>query len=275
VARRFTAAINNPSAEETLAAEVPFHSHNTLITMTQSALQSQFLESVVSLNPKTATFDCDGTLWSVDAGEGFFSWELEQKLVPDEIVRWARQRYANYKAGEVAEDVMCGEMVTMHRGLREEIVQRACDTFFAQSVAPHIFPEIQKLVRLLRASGCDVWAVSSSNQWIIRSAMRSFGVPRNRILAAEVAIEDGIITDHLIRVPSGPGKPQAIRSVLKSPPDCAFGNAIWDREMLAMSKHPFVINPNPDLEEIALAEGWPIYQPETTNAVRKLRSESA
>ena len=252
-----------------------FHSHNTLITMTQSALQSQFVESVVSLNPKTATFDCDGTLWSVDAGEGFFSWELEEKLVPDEIARWARRRYANYKAGEVAEDAMCAEMVTMHRGLREEIVQQACDTFFAKSVAPHIFPEMQELVQRLRASGCDVWAVSSSNQWIIRSAMRSFGVPRNRILAAEVAIEDGIITDRLIRVPSGPGKPQAIRSVLKSPPDCAFGNAIWDREMLAMSKHPFVINPNPDLEEIALAEGWPIYQPETTNAVRKLRSESA
>ena len=235
--------------------------------MTQSALRSQFLESVVSLNPKTATFDCDGTLWSVDAGEGFFSWELEEKLVPDEIARWARQRYANYKAGEVAEDVMCGEMVTMHRGLREEIVQQACDTFFARSVAPHIFPEMQELVQRLRASGCDVWAVSSSNQWIIRSAMRSFGVTRNRILAAEVAVENGIITDHLIRVPSGPGKPQAIRSVLKSPPDCAFGNAIWDREMLAMSKHPFVINPNPDLEEIALTEGWPIYQPETTNAV--------
>src|ERR1700693_1968949 len=122
-----------------LAAEVLFHSHNTLITMTQSALESHFLESVVSLNPKTATFDCDGTLWSVDAGESFFSWELEEKLVLDEIVRWARQRYANYKAGEVAEDVMCGEMVSMHRGLREEIVQRACDTFFAQSFAPHIF----------------------------------------------------------------------------------------------------------------------------------------
>jgi len=258
---------NNPSSEEALAAEVLFNSPNTLITMTQSALQSQFLESVVSLNPKTATFDCDGTLWSVDAGEGFFSWELEEKLVPDEIARWARQRYANYKAGEVAEDVMCGEMVTMHRGLREEIVQQACDTFFARSVAPYIFPEMQELVQRLRTSGCDVWAVSSSNQWIIGSAMRSFGVPRNRILAAEVAVENGIITDHLIRVPSGPGKPQAIRSVLKSPPDCAFGNAIWDREMLAMSKHPFVINPNPDLEEMALAEGWPIYQPEKTNAV--------
>jgi HAD superfamily phosphoserine phosphatase-like hydrolase len=233
-------------------------------------IQSEFLESVLTLNPRVATFDCDGTLWSGDAGEGFFSWELNQGLVSDEIARWARQRYTDYKAGQVAEDVMCGEMVTMHRGLREEIVQQACDTFFAQAIAPNIFPEMRELVHRLRASGCDVWAVSSSNQWIIRSGMRSFGIPQNLILAAEVAVENGTITDRLIRVPSGPGKPEAIRSVLKSSPDsvpdCAFGNAIWDREMLAMSRHPFAINPNPDLKEIALADGWTVYQPDANRA---------
>jgi HAD superfamily phosphoserine phosphatase-like hydrolase len=225
-------------------------------------IQAEFLESVFTLKPRIAAFDCDGTLWSGDAGEGFFSWELNQGLVPDEIVRWARQRYAEYKAGKVAEDVMCGEMVTMHRGLPEEVVQQACDAYFAQAIAPNIFPEMRELVQRLRASGCDVWAVSSSNQWIIRSGMRSFGIPQNLILAAEVAVENGTITDRLIRVPSGPGKPQAIRAVLKSAPDCAFGNAIWDREMLAMSKHPFAINPNPDLKEIALANGWKVYQPQ-------------
>jgi phosphoserine phosphatase len=186
--------------------------------------------------------------------------------VSDQIVQWARQRYADYKAGQVAEDVMCGEMVSMHRGLQEEIVQQACDAYFAQAISPNIFPEMRELVQRLRASGCDVWAVSSSNQWIIRSGMRSFGIPQSRILAAEVAVENGTITDRLIRVPSGPGKSKAIRSALKSSadqaPDCAFGNAIWDREMLAMSKHPFAINPNPDLKEIALVNGWTVYQPQ-------------
>ena len=234
--------------------------------------QTEFIEGVLTLKPRVATFDCDGTLWSGDAGEGFFSWELNQGLVSDEIVRWARQRYADYKAGQVAEDVMCGEMVTMHRGLQEQVVQQACDAYFVQSIALNIFTEMRELVQRLRGSRCDVWAVSSSNQWIIRSGMRSFGIPQNRILAAQVAVENGTITDCLIRVPSGPGKPEAIRSALKSSPDaapnCAFGNAIWDREMLAMSKHPFAINPNPDLKEIALANGWTMYQPEANHAGR-------
>jgi HAD superfamily phosphoserine phosphatase-like hydrolase len=233
-------------------------------------LQTEFIESVLSLKPLAAAFDCDGTLWSGDAGEGFFSWELEleQRLVPAEIADWARSRYADYRAGRVAEEVMCGEMVTMHRGLREEVVQQACDRYFAKAIATNIFPEMREVVERLRESGCDVWAVSSSNAWIIRSAMRWFGIPQNRILAAEVAIENGIVTDRLIRVPSGPGKPEAIRSALKSSPDCAFGNAIWDREMLAMANHAFAVNPNPDLQEIAIANGWTVYQPDVNHSGR-------
>jgi len=228
--------------------------------------QTRFIETVLALNPRVATFDCDGTLWSGDAGEGFFYWEMEQGLVSKEIASWARARYGDYRAGHVPEAAMCGEMVTMHRGLPEAAVQQACDTYFPQAIAPNIFPEMRELVQRLLKFKCDVWAVSSSSQWIIRSAMKSFGIPQNRILAAEVAVENGIVTDRLIRIPSGPGKVEALRSALDSSPvpspDCAFGNAIWDREMLALSKHPFAINPNPNLKEIALANGWTVYQPD-------------
>jgi len=224
--------------------------------------QAAFIAGVLEHKPRLATFDCDGTLWSGDAGEGFFSWELDQGLVSDEIVRWARPRYADYRAGKVEEDVMCGEMVTMHRGLREDVVQQAADTYFALAVEANIFPEMRALIDQLHASGCEVWAVSSSNLWIIRSAMRNFGIPPNRILAAEAVVENGVVADRLIRVPSGPGKVQAIRSGIGVSPDCAFGNAIWDQEMLALAKHAFAVNPNPNLKEIAAANRWTIYQPD-------------
>jgi phosphoserine phosphatase len=226
-----------------------------------TSAQTEFVDSVLSLKPRSATFDCDGTLWSGDAGEGFFSWELKQGLVSQTMTTWARARYAEYKAGNVPEDVMCGEMVTMHHGLCEEVVQKACDAYFGQGIAPNIFPEMRELVESLRQSGCDVWAVSSSNQWIIRSGMKFFGIPQDHILSAEAAVENGVVIDRLVRVPSGPGKVEAIRTVLKSAPDCAFGNAVWDREMLALSKHAFAINPNPNLKEIAVANGWQVYQP--------------
>jgi len=188
--------------------------------------------------------------------------------VSDEIVRWARPRYADYRAGNVDEEVMCGEMVTMHRELREALVQEAADAYSALGVEANIFPEMRALIERLHASGCEVWAVSSSNLWIIRSAMRCFGIWNNRILAAEAVVENGVISDRLIRVPSGPGKVAAIREGVGSSPDCAFGNAIWDREMLALSQHAFAINPNPDLKEIALANRWTVYQPDVNHRAR-------
>jgi len=233
-----------------------------------TSAQTEFVESVVRLQARVATFDCDGTLWSGDAGEGFFSWELEQGLVSKEIQNWVRSRYADYRAGKVPEEVMCGEMVTMHRGLREEVVQQAADDYFPKGIAANLFPEMLELVPRLRGGGCDVWAVSSSNLWIIRAGMRYFDIPPERILAGEAAVENGIILDRLTRMPSGPGKSEAIREVIQGAPDCAFGNSIWDREMLAMSKQPFAINPSPNLKEIAITNGWRVYQPDTNHSPR-------
>jgi phosphoserine phosphatase len=239
----------------------------TLMTSLTLA-QERFIDSVLRLAPRVAAFDCDGTLWSGDAGEGFFSWELEQGLVSDEIRRWARPRYEDYRAGNVPEEVMCGEMATMHRGLREEVVQQAADRWFPLGIAPNIFPEMLELVLRLRQAGCDVWAVSSSNIWVIRAGMRYFDIPQDHILAAETAVEHGIILDHLLRMPSGTGKPEAIREAIKGAPDCAFGNSIWDREMLEMSRNPFAINPSPNLKAIAVARNWRIYQPEPNHRDR-------
>jgi phosphoserine phosphatase len=223
--------------------------------------QSEFINSVIQLKLSVAAFDCDGTLWSGDAGEGFFTWSMQRGMVSEEKARWARARHADYRAGLVDEDVMCGEMCTMYYGLREEDLQRATDEFFEIGIAPSVFPEMRELVRCLLTNGTDVWAVSSSNHWIIRSAMRMFGIPPDRVLAAEAVVRNGVILDDLVRVPSGPGKPEALLEALSAPPDAAFGNSIWDREMLEMARHPFAINPNSRLREIAEVKGWQIYQP--------------
>ena len=230
--------------------------------LTASDRSQAFIDSVLQLKPRVAAFDCDGTLWSGDAGESFFSWEIAEKIVSEEIASQMQARYADYKRGNVPEDVMCGEMVTMHRGMIEADLQRAATRFFDLQFTDRIFPEIRTLVRELLAQGCDVWAVSSTNEWVIRAGMRHFGIPRDHVLAAAVAIEHLRITDRLIRIPSGPGKPTAIRAGARTDPDAAFGNSRWDADMLAMARYPFAVNPNPDLEEAAREKGWTIYFPQ-------------
>ena len=177
-----------------------------------------------------------------------------------------RERYAAYRRGEVDETTMCGEMVTMHRGVGELQIMDAAARFFDEFFVAQIFPEMRELVRRLQEDGCEVWAVSSSNEWVIRAGMKHFGIPESRILAATVEIDAGIVTDRLIRVPSGQGKPEALREVVKKEIEAAFGNSRWDAEMLAMAKCAIAVNPSPDLEVTARERGWRIYFPEGTHS---------
>jgi len=232
------------------------------VTPTTPNQAAEFVDSVLRLRPQLAVFDCDGTLWRDDAGEGFFDWELKHGVVSDEIVRWARPRYADYKAGKVSEDDMCGEMVTMHSGLAVDEIQRVAAVYFEENFVGQIFPEMRELVRRLQQAGCDVWAVSSTNEWVIRAAMKHFGIGENRILAAAAEIENGRVTDRLLRLPTGPGKPWAIKEVIGQVPDVAFGNSRWDTEMLQMARQGFAVNPFPQLEQTAREQGWTVYWPD-------------
>ena len=235
-----------------------------LSTQAQPLTRQKFLESVLSLNPRVAAFDCDGTLWSGDAGERFFDWEIKQGIVTPRVGDAMRARYLEYKAGKVSEDDMCGEMVTMHKGMTEAVMMKAASDFMEHAFPSHIFPEMQELVARLQQHGCDVWAVSSSNEWVIRAGMKPFGIADDHILATKVELENGLITDRLAYIPSGPGKPKVLREVVKKDIDAAFGNSRWDADMLAIAKHAFAVNPNPDLEVAARQRGWTIYFPDGT-----------
>lgn len=236
------------------------------MTEPRSSATPSLVESVLYLRPALAVFDCDGTLWSGDVGERFFDWELKSGVFPDDVVRSARARYADYRAGKVYEDDMCGEMVTIHKGMRESEVLRMSGDFFDRHFSGQIFVEMKELIAELQKSGCDVWAVSSTNVWTIREAMKHFRIAEEKILAAESRVENGIITDRLVRVPSGIGKPQAILEVIGRPPDVAFGNSRWDAEMLRTARHAVAVNPNPDLEQMAKERGWTVYWPSSVRS---------
>jgi phosphoserine phosphatase len=230
--------------------------------LNSSSRTTEFIHSVLRLKPQLAVFDCDGTLWAGDAGFGFFDWELTRGLVSDDIIRWARARYKDYLAGTVSEDDICAEMVTINRGLPVADVIRAAGEFFEAKMLGGFFPEMKDLVFRLHDIGSEVWAVSSTSEWVIQAGMKHFGIPASRILAAKVAVEDGKVTDNVIRIPSGIGKPNAIRDVIARTPDAVFGNSIWDADMLEIARYPFVINPTPELLAISSERNWPVYHPE-------------
>ena len=229
---------------------------------------SEFVQSVLDFNPRVAVFDCDGTLWAPDSGEAFFYWAMEHGLMPKELAAAAVQRYRDYKAGKVDEETMCGEMVTFHAGYSVEELERGAEEFFAEKIAMQIFPPMQELALQLAERGCQMWAVSSTNNWVVRVGARRFGIPPERVLAACAEIQDGRCTSRIKYVPTDEGKAIALREHF---PDggigAAFGNSVHDVAMLELAQKAFAISPDEGLEAIARERGWRIYEPERQNTL--------
>jgi phosphoserine phosphatase len=221
----------------------------------------EFERLVLECRPKVAVFDCDGNLWSGDAGYGFMAWSLEQGLVSRSTTDWIDTRHRAYRAGKVSEEVICGEMVQMYAGLRDLELKAAAAQFFNEFVRANIFSEMVKLVAELRGLGAEIWAVSSTNRWVIAEGVREFGIPEERVVAAEVRVVDGVITSEPVDVPTGPGKATALRRIGLPNPDAVFGNSLHDLAMLEMARCAFPVNPSPALIAEAAKRGWGYFRP--------------
>ncbi len=227
----------------------------------------EFERRVFDCDPKVAVFDCDGTLWGGDAGYGFMVWTLERGLVSRSTNDWLDTRYRDYRAGNVSEVAMCAEMVQMYAGLREAELRAAAAKYVEKFVRKNIFEEMLALVAKLKNAGVELWAVSSTNRWVIAEGLRDFGIPAERILAAEVRVKDGIITSEIVDVPTDEAKAAALKRVGLPCPDAVFGNSIHDLAMLEMARCPFPVNPSPALLEAAAKKGWGYLRPRAAEGI--------
>jgi phosphoserine phosphatase len=228
---------------------------------------AEFHAAVHALAPRIAVFDCDGTLWSGDAGSSFMRWTVDREILSPEAIARLDLRYKGYLAGHVSELDICGEMVQIYAGLSESGLRAAAAEFFSTQIERNIFPEMLTLVRELQSAGTEIWAVSSTCDWVIEEGVKRFGIPANRVLAAQVGIDSGIITDTLLDVPTDQGKVAALARVGLTAPHAVFGNSVHDAHMLAIARSPnggsaaFPINPTPALLLRAAQENWPVYYP--------------
>ena len=224
----------------------------------------EFERLVLDAQPKVAVFDCDGTIWSGDSGSAFMVWSLEQGLVSRSTSDWIDTRYRAYLAGKVSELEICGEIVQIYAGLREQELRASAAEFVQQFVEPRIFAEINSLIATLGRAGVELWAVSSTNRWVVVEGVRPLGIPEQRVLAVEARVVDGVITSEIVSVPTDKGKAEALRQVGLPSPDAVFGNSIHDLAMLEIARRAFPVNPTPALLQAAARRGWGYFRPEAS-----------
>ena len=188
-------------------------------------------------------------------------WTMDTGLLSREATDWLNSRYADYKRGTVSELAICGEMVQIYHGLRESELRRAAATFFRDHIERNIFPEMLELVTALQRDGVEIWAVSSTCDWVIEEGVQRFNIPANRVLAARVAIDNGRASERLLDVPTDEGKVASLKRAGITTPDAVFGNSVHDAAMLAIARGAFPVNPSEELVQRSIAESWPVYYP--------------
>jgi phosphoserine phosphatase len=228
----------------------------------------EFERQVLDGKPKVAVFDCDGTLWGGDAGSGFMNWSLAEGLVSQQTTNWINTRYRGYLAGQVSEVQICGEMVQIYAGLRDEEMRLAAARYVREFVQPRIFAEMAQLLDKLNHAGVELWAVSSTNKWVVAEGARGFGIPEERVLAAEAHVVDGVTTAKLVDVPTGEAKALALKRLGLAHPDAVFGNSVHDLAMLELAHRAYPVNPSPSLVEAAARNGWGIFRPAGTEGAQ-------
>jgi phosphoserine phosphatase len=194
-------------------------------------------------------------------------WSLEQGLVSRSTSDWIDNRHRAYRAGTVSELQICGEMVQIYAGLREHELRAAAASYVEEFVRGRVFAEVADLVAALRAAGTELWAVSSTNKWVVAEGVRPFGIPEERVLAAEVKVADGLITSEIVDVPTDDGKATALRRAGLTRPDAVFGNSIHDLAMLEIAGKAFPVNPSPALLEAAVRKGWGYFRPAAAEGI--------
>ena len=84
------------------------------------------------------------------------AWSLEQGLVSRSTNDWIDTRYRAYRAGNVSEVAICGEMVQMYAGLRDEELRAAAARYVNEFVRERVFAEMAALVARCSKAGIEI-----------------------------------------------------------------------------------------------------------------------
>lgn len=224
------------------------------------------VEEVAALGPRaSAAFDADGTVWAGDIGEDLLrELALHRRLLhppPGDPYALYEHFFHTDPARAFA---YCVEVM---QGLAVADVERWSDELYRARFEARVFPGVRAILGRLREAGVRIWLVSASNAVTVRRAALGLGLDPALVLAVEGAVDAaGRYRGEVVPpVTCGHGKVEALRSRLAEPPAIAFGNSLFDREMLEHAERAVMVAPRGQEGAavlLARSQAWPIHRVE-------------
>jgi phosphoserine phosphatase len=165
----------------------------TVLNAIDHALNEEF-----KVQPQpVAAFDADGTLWNTDLGEGFFQYEIREKLLKGLPTELPEDPWGHYRKWKGSGDPRPAYLwlAQIHKGL--ELAQvHAWANKHVKSISPlPIFPEQQHLIEYLQKRGVRIYVVTASIKWSVEPGAELLGIPKTQVLGVQTKVESGKITD--------------------------------------------------------------------------------
>lgn len=160
-------------------------------------LLAQILTSLRSLSADSPhpyiALDADGTLWSGDAGENFFAYQIKTKQM--RLPERPFEHYQNLKKQGPAMAYLW--LAQICAGLKlSEVEQAAYEAFTAANQSGEIqpFKSVYKLIEQAFKLNIDVFVVTASVGWAVEPGAVALGIPKQNVLGVRTQIKDGVIT---------------------------------------------------------------------------------
>lgn len=223
--------------------------------------------------PTVIATDADGTIWSGDVGVDVFESLLERRAVrpqalaalqaqareaglasaddPNEVARilyeaCEKGTWPELAAYEMMTWVFAGWTITELRVfMREVIVQRRLLT--------RLHAELQEVLGRVRGDSLPVYVVSASPVIVVEESVAAAGLAIAGVIAAVPEVLGGVIQPRMASpLPYGADKVAALRArVPGASVVAAFGDNLFDLEMLRLASVPVAIRPKPRLADRA------------------------
>lgn len=222
-----------------------------------------------------AFFDLDKTIIAKSSTLAFTRPMFKAGLLSGSTLAKAGIAQAYYQAFGADHDQLeriKEELAAMTKGwMRSEIESLVTETV-DEVVAPLVYSEALAIMEQHRAQGHRIVVISASPEEIVRPLCRYLGI--DEVIATRSAVdEEGKYTGEIELYAYGPGKAEAILEMAEAEgvdlsASYAYSDSATDLPMLEIVGNPVVVNPDSELERIAVERGWEIRHFESTVTMR-------
>ena len=149
----------------------------------------------------------------------------------------------------------------MGRGWNAAFLEATVEDALERTIAPVCYAQALRRIAYHKSIGDVVVIASASVEQVVRPIATMLGA--DEVLASKAAVdEDGCFTGEVTHFNQAQGKADACEALARSRgwdlSECsAYSDSVSDAPLLRLVGHPYAVNPDRALREIAEREGWP------------------